>query len=84
MEVEMKVEVEMEAKMKVEVEMKVEMEVEMKVEVEMEVEIQSTKGDLKLLGSTSGQCAGSGARTHHNRIPADSRADSLTAVPLTP
>ncbi|GFO48836.1 hypothetical protein PoB_007534100 [Plakobranchus ocellatus] len=35
------------------------------------------QGDLRLLGPPSGQGAGSGARTHYRKVPADLRADSL-------
>ncbi|GFN74699.1 hypothetical protein PoB_000120500 [Plakobranchus ocellatus] len=38
------------------------------------------QGDLRLLGPTSGQGAGGGARTRDRRVPADLRADSLTTV----
>ncbi|GFN75712.1 hypothetical protein PoB_000221800 [Plakobranchus ocellatus] len=40
-------------------------------------------GDLRFLGPPTGQGAGSGARTRDRRIPADLRAESLTAVPPT-
>ncbi|GFO40603.1 hypothetical protein PoB_006710800 [Plakobranchus ocellatus] len=42
------------------------------------------QGDLRLLGPSSGQSAGSGARTRDRRVPADLRADSLATVPPTP
>ncbi|GFN81551.1 hypothetical protein PoB_000805700 [Plakobranchus ocellatus] len=42
------------------------------------------QGDLKLLGSPSGQGAGDGARTRDRRIPEYLRIDSLTTVPPTP
>ncbi|GFO11219.1 hypothetical protein PoB_003772400 [Plakobranchus ocellatus] len=42
------------------------------------------QGDLRLLGSPSGQRAGGGARTRVRRVPADLRADSLITVLPTP
>ncbi|GFN91920.1 hypothetical protein PoB_001842600 [Plakobranchus ocellatus] len=41
-------------------------------------------GDLRLSGPPSGQGAGSGARTHHRRVPADLRVDSQATVLQTP
>ncbi|GFO38633.1 ranbp-type and c3hc4-type Zinc finger-containing protein 1 [Plakobranchus ocellatus] len=42
------------------------------------------QGDLRLSGPPSGQGAGSGARTHDRRVPADLRADSQATVLPTP
>ncbi|GFO32557.1 hypothetical protein PoB_005906200 [Plakobranchus ocellatus] len=42
------------------------------------------QGDLKLLGTPSGQGAGVGARTRDRRVPADLRVDSQATVPPTP
>ncbi|GFO42453.1 hypothetical protein PoB_006895800 [Plakobranchus ocellatus] len=42
------------------------------------------QGDLRLSGLPSGQGTSGGARIHDRRVPADLRADSLTAVPPTP
>ncbi|GFO10218.1 G patch domain-containing protein 2-like [Plakobranchus ocellatus] len=46
--------------------------------------ISPQQGDLRLSGPPSGQGAGSGARTHDRRVPADLRADSQATVLLTP
>ncbi|GFO23500.1 hypothetical protein PoB_005000500 [Plakobranchus ocellatus] len=40
--------------------------------------------DLRLLGSSSGQGAGGGARIHNRGITADLKADSLTTASPTP
>ncbi|GFN91742.1 hypothetical protein PoB_001824800 [Plakobranchus ocellatus] len=40
--------------------------------------------DIRLLGPSSGQGAGGGARIRDRRIPADLRVDSLTTEPPTP
>ncbi|GFN88872.1 hypothetical protein PoB_001537800 [Plakobranchus ocellatus] len=42
------------------------------------------QGDLRLSGPSSGQGAGSGARTRDRRVPADLRADSQATVLPTP
>ncbi|GFO11754.1 hypothetical protein PoB_003825900 [Plakobranchus ocellatus] len=42
------------------------------------------QGDLRFSDPPSGQGAGGGAPTRDRRVPADLRADSLSAVPPTP
>ncbi|GFN79642.1 hypothetical protein PoB_000614800 [Plakobranchus ocellatus] len=46
-----------------------------------EVRFGPQQGDLRLLGSPSGQSAGGGARTRDRTVAADLRADSLTTEP---